>query len=185
MALNVQLNLLMKFTKVNTKSMEQKQHMEGILEGCEGHDCLDSCCDDAQIEERTNEYLVFHKKLKDHLISHGVSIDFLNDRVRFSNCSDGKTCKFLKHSPNKGIDPRPLDCKIFPFVVDWDSVDFNKKSINLYSSDKSCPLVKNNAIPNDFKREVEVIIKRDMAVLFSNHEFKVNFMTTANKNLDN
>jgi len=28
---------------------------------------------------------------------------------------------------NKDIDPRPIDCKIYPFVVDWDSIDFDKK----------------------------------------------------------
>jgi hypothetical protein len=77
---------------------------------------------------------------------------------------------------SKDVDPRPIDCKIFPFVVDWDAIDFDRKMVNLYYWDDSCPLVKNNSIPENFRKEVENIIKRDFAVLFHGARFNVVFV---------
>lgn len=156
--------------------MPKGQYIEGKLEGCMRDSCRDTCCDDDQVEEWVNEYFAFHDRMKDHLKSLGIKIEFVRDRVRFKNCSDGKLCKFLKYSLNKGIDPRPIDCKIFPFAVDWDSIDFGKKIVRLYYWDDSCPLVKNNSIPDDFREEVGMIIKRDFAVLFCGATFSVEFV---------
>ncbi len=158
-----------------------EQYVEGKLEGCKKDSCEDTCCDDDQVEEWVNEYFAFHERIKDHLTSLGIKIKFIGDRVRFKNCSDGSKCKFLKHSLNKDLDPRPIDCKIYPFVVDWDSIDFNNKKVRLYYWDDSCPLVKNNSIPEEFKREVEMIIKRDFAVLFYGARFKVEFVDKVHK----
>lgn len=153
--------------------MRSKQFIEGQLKGCKQNRCEDTCCDDDQVEEWTNEYFAFHERIKDHLTSLGIKIKFIGDRVQFKNCSDGKRCKFLTHSLNKDIDPRPIDCKIYPFVVDWDSINFDKKIIKLYYWDAGCALVINNSIPDDFRKEVEAIIKRDFAVLFYGARFKV------------
>ena len=155
--------------------MSIDQYVEGRLEGCKKDSCEDTCCDDDEVEEWVNEYFAFHERLKDHLISSGIQIEFINDRARFKNCSDGKRCKFLTNSLNKDIDPRPIDCKIYPFMVDWDSINFDRKRVKLYYWDDSCPLIKNNSIPDDFRREVETIIKRDFAVLFYGARFTVEF----------
>lgn len=136
----------------------------------------DTCCDDDQVEEWVNEYFAFHERIKDHITSLGIKIRFAGDRVQFKNCFDGKRCKFLKYSLNKDIDPRPIDCKIYPFCVDWNSIDFNKKIVKLYYWDDSCPSVKNKVIPDDFRQEVETIIKRDFTVLFYGARFKVKFI---------
>ena len=156
--------------------MKSKQFVEGALKECKKDFCEDTCCDDDHVEEWANEFFAFHERMKDHLTSNGIKIKFAGDRVQFKNCSDGKRCKFLKHSLNKDIDPRPIDCKIFPFWVDWNSIDFDKKIVNLYYWDDSCPLVKNNSVPNEFRKEVENIIKRDFAVLFYGAIFTVNFV---------
>ena len=161
--------------------METEQYVEGKLEGCKKDSCEDTCCDDDEVEEWANEYFAFHERIKDHLASVGIKIEFIGDRVRFKNCSDGKRCKFLKYSLNKDIDPRPIDCKIYPFMVDWDSIDFDKKIVRLYYWDGSCPLVKNKSIPDDFRKEVETIIKRDFAVLFYGTRFKVEFINEVHK----
>ena len=159
----------------------KEQFVEGKLEGCKKDSCEDTCCDDDQVEEWANEYFAFHERIKDHLASVGIKIEFIGDRIRFKNCSDGKRCKFLKHSLNKDIDPRPIDCKIYPFCVDWDSIDFDKKIVKLYYWESSCPLVKNNSIPINFRKEVENIIKRDFAVLFYGARFKVEFINEVHK----
>ena len=143
------------------------------MEGCKKYACRHSCCDDDQVEEWVNEYFAFHERMKDHLTSIGIKLTFTGDRIRFKGCSDGRKCKFLTHSLNKDIDSRPIDCKIYPFVVDWDSIDFNKKIVKLYYWDDDCPLVKNKAIPESFRREAIHIIKRDFAVLFYNARFEV------------
>lgn len=156
--------------------MPAKQYIEGRIEGCKKNYCENTCCDDNQVEEWVNEYFAFHERIKDHLTAIGINLKFIGDRVQFKNCTDGKICKFLKYSLNKDIDPRPIDCKIFPFVVDWDSINFDKKIVKLYYWDESCPLIKNNSIPNEFRREVETIIKRDFAVLFYGARFKVEFV---------
>ncbi|MFH1664269.1 MAG: hypothetical protein ABH986_05725 [archaeon] len=161
--------------------MNKEQFVEGKLEGCEKEFCSQSCCDDDKVEEWTNEYFAFHERMKEHLLSAGIKIHFAGDRVRFTNCSDGRECKFLKYSLNKDIDPRPIDCKIFPFTVDWESIDFNKKIAKLDYWDKSCPLVKSNNIPKEFLKEVEGIIKRDFAVLFYGARFEVKFPADLNK----
>lgn len=153
-----------------------EQYIEGKLKGCEEDSCKDTCCDDNRVEEWANEYFAFHERIKDYLVSLGVKIEFTGDRVRFKNCSDGKSCKFLIHSLNKDVDPRPIDCKIYPFAVDWNSIDFDKKIAKIYYWDKECPLVKNNSIPQEFKKEVENIIKRDFAVLFYGARFKIEFV---------
>ncbi|MFH0857012.1 MAG: hypothetical protein V1860_03890 [bacterium] len=153
----------------------KKQHLEGELPECAKALCECSCCDNDQIEEWTNEYFAFHERMKDHLISKDVKIEFIGDRVRFINCSDGKKCKFLKYSLNKDIDPRPIDCKIYPYVVDWENIDFDRKTVNLYYWDNDCPVVKSNLISDKFKKEVENIIKRDFAFLFYGARFNVKF----------
>lgn len=156
--------------------MSDEQFIEGKIEGCSGHLCHVACCDDNRVEEWVNEYFAFHERIKDHLSSLGIKIEFKGDRVQFKNCSDGKLCKFLTHSLNKDIDPRPIDCKIYPFVVDWKSIDFDKKIVKIYYWDKGCPLVINKSIPEEFKKEVENIIKRDFAVLFYGARFKIEFI---------
>ena len=147
------------------------------MEGCKKSHCKDTCCDNDQVEEWVNEYFAFHERIKDYISSLGIKINFIRDRVRFKNCSDGKKCKFLEYSLNKDIDPRPIDCKIYPFAVDWDSIDFNRKIVKLYYWSNSCPLVKNNSIPLEFRKEVETIIKRDFAVLFYGARFTVKFVS--------
>ena len=156
--------------------MANEQFIEGQLDGCLQGACQDTCCDDDQVEEWVSEYFSFHERMKDYLTQLGIKINFIGDRVQFKNCSDGQKCKFLLHSLNKDVDPRPIDCKIFPFVVDWDAIDFDHKIVNLYYWDDSCPLVKNNSIPENFRKEVENIIKRDFAVLFHGARFNVVFI---------
>jgi len=158
-----------------------EQYVEGKLEGCKKELCEITCCDDDQVEEWVNEYFEFHERMKDHLTSIGIKIEFIGDRVKFENCSDGKECKFLKYSLNKDIDQRPIDCKIFPFVVDWDAIDFDKKIVKLYYWDDDCPLVKAKSIPESFRREVETIIIRDFTVLFCGARFKVEFVNEVYK----
>jgi hypothetical protein len=154
--------------------MVKEQYIEGKIDGCSN--CWTTCCDDNQVEEWINEYFAFHERLKDHLTSLEIKIKFVNDRVQFTNCAEGKKCKFLLNSLNKDIDPRPIDCKIYPFAVDWKSIDFDKKLVSLYYWDKGCPLIINNSIPQKFKEEVENIIKRDFAVLFYGTRFNVEFI---------
>ncbi len=165
------------------RELKRKQFFEGKIKGCKGIKCGCSCCDDDMVEEWVNEYFLFHEALKDLLESHGVKIIFAGDRVRFKNCSTGKECKFIKYSSNKDRDLRPIDCKIYPYQVDWGSIDFDKKIVNLYFWDKDCPLTKNNKIPQDFKKEVEAIIKRNFAVLFYGANFKVRFINKTNEKL--
>lgn len=126
--------------------------------------------------EWIDEYFAFHERMKDHLTSIGIKIKFCGDRVKFIHCSDGKDCKFLKYSLNKDIDARPIDCKIYPFLVDWETIDFDKKIVKLYYWSNDCPLVKRKSIPLEFKNEVISIIKRDFAVLFYGSQFKIKFM---------
>lgn len=155
--------------------MNKKQFTEGVLKGCAKEKCACSCCDNDKVEEWIIEYFAFHERLKDHLIKSGIKMEFINDRVRFKNCSDEEKCKFLLFSTNKDIDPRPIDCKIYPFAVDWKNIDFDKKTVNLLLWDHDCPVAKNKKIPKEFKEEVKKIIKRDFAVLFYGARFKVNF----------
>jgi hypothetical protein len=155
---------------------KKEQFFEGGLAGCERYKCGCSCCDDNQVEEWVNEFFLFHERMKENLISHGIKINFKGDRVEFKKCSSGKECKFLKYSLNKDADPRPIDCKIYPYAVDWKSIDFDKKIVKVLYWDKGCPLVKNNAIPDSFNETVANIIKRDFAVLFYGANFKVSFV---------
>jgi len=156
--------------------MSGEQYVEGKIEGCKKHHCEETCCDDDRVEEWVNEYFLFHERIKEHLISLGIEIEFRGDRVLFRKCSDGKRCKFLLHSLNKDIDPRPIDCKIYPFTIDWKSIDFDRKIIRVHYWDRGCPLVKKNAIPKSFKNEVENILKRDLSVLFYGTRFKIKFI---------
>jgi len=156
-------------------TMLRKQFFEGELEGCRKVECPQTCCDDDEVEEWVNECFLFHEKIKNHLLSHDIKINFIGDRVRFTNCSNGTECKFLKYSLNKDTDPRPIDCKIYPFLIDWDSLDSDNKIVHLSYWDHSCPLVKNNLISDEFKKTVETIIKRDFAVLFYGSRFTVKF----------
>ncbi len=150
-----------------------KNKAEGKLTGCYGHLCGCGCCDDDQVEEWVVEYFAYHDKIKNYLISRGIEIEFADDRVRFHNCSDGKNCKFLKYSTSSGVDIRPIDCKIYPFAVDWHTIDFDKKIVYVYYNDDLCPLYKAGKITDDFKKEVEKILRRDFAFLFygTNFEF--------------
>ncbi len=156
--------------------MGTDQYIEGQLKGCSRDSCKETCCDDDEVQEWVNEYFAFHERIKGHLISKGIQIKFNGDRVNFKNCSDGKECKFLKYSLNKDVDSRPIDCKIYPFVVDWDSIDFDKKTVRLHYWDDSCSLVKTNSVPKEFRNEVENIIKRDFALLFYGARFSVEFV---------
>jgi len=156
--------------------MSKKQFKEGKIVGCLGAKCNKCCCDDDLVEEWIIEYLAFHDRMKDFLISKGINIEFINDRVKYRNCSDGKECKFIKYSTSKKIDSRPIDCKIYPFIVDWNMIDFDKKIVNLYYWDNDCPMVKNKNISVEFKKEVEEIIKNDFSFLFHGARFKVKFM---------
>lgn len=159
------------------------QYKEGIIKTCKKEKCECPCCDDDKVEEWEIEFFAFHERIKDYLISKGIKIHFKGDRIEFKNCSDGKTCKFLKFSTNKDIDLRPIDCKIYPFVVDWNTIDFDKKIVNLYFWDKTCPLVRKNKIPKEFKKEVESIIKRDFFLLFYGAKFRVKFISKNHKHI--
>ncbi|TAK96551.1 hypothetical protein EPO05_01670 [Patescibacteria group bacterium] len=161
--------------------MARGQYFEGKLGKCRGVNCDNCCCDDDQVEEWIVEYFAFHERIKDYLKSIGIGINYKGDRVEFKNCSDGKDCKFLKHSLNKDFDPRPIDCKIYPFVVDWDSIDFDKKIVSLYYWDDTCPLITEESITAEFKKEVEDIIKRDFSALFYGAIFSVKFMDKIKK----
>ena len=163
--------------------MPKKQYVEGEIKGCKKEKCECSCCDDDEVVEWVDEYFVFHEGIKDHLTSVGIKIEFQGDRVYFKNCSNGKECKFLKYSLNKDIDSRPIDCKIYPFMVDWETIDFNKKIVKLYYWDDDCPLVAKDKILPEFRKEVEVIIKRDFAVLFHGAQFRVKFVNKVHKDL--
>lgn len=156
--------------------MSKKQFIEGELRGCKKNLCEDHCCDDDEIVEWVSEYFAYHERMKDHLAAKGIKIEFIEDRVKFKNCSDGKNCKFLKYSLNKDIDSRPIDCKIYPYMVDWETIDFNKRVVRLFYWDNDCPIVKNNSIPISFKKEVETIIKRDFSVLFYGCRFTIKFI---------
>ncbi len=160
---------------------KDKQFFEGKLNGCKKYKCGCSCCDDYKVEEWINEFFLFHESIKEHLIAHGIKINFAGDRIYFTNCSTGKECKLLKYSLNKDRDPRPIDCKIYPYSVDWKNINFDNKIVNLYLWDRGCPLVKNNKITKEFKKEVENIIKRDFGTLFYGTIFKVNFINKVNK----
>lgn len=161
--------------------MIKRQFIEGKLRGCKKSACKQHCCDDDEVQEWVDEYFAFHDRMKDYLKSLGIKIEFRDDRVNFKNCSDGRNCKFLKYSANKDIDPRPIDCKIYPYEVDWDSIDFDNKVVSLYYWDNSCPIVKKRAIPKNFKQEVEGIIKREFAVLFHGARFSVKFVNRVHK----
>ena len=165
-----------------SKEIDKTQYLEGKLAGCGRYKCNFSCCDDGLVMEWVNEYFLFHERLKDNITNWGIKIIFKDDRVIFENCSDGKNCKFLKYSSNKDIDLRPIDCKIYPYVVDWEDINFDDKIVKLFYWDKDCPLVKNNAITKEFKNEVEMIIKRDFAVLFYGAQFKIEFLDKVKRN---
>jgi len=160
---------------------KNKQFVEGLIDECAGAKCSCSCCDDEMVQEWIVEYFKFHERLKDHLKKHWIKIKFIKDRVEFKNCSDGKKCKFLKYSLNKDIDPRPIDCKIYPFSVDWHNIDFDKKIVNLYLRWMECPIIKMRASLEKFKKQVEYIIKRDFATLFEWLDFQVKFIEKDNK----
>jgi hypothetical protein len=156
--------------------MAKRLYKEGKLKGCEKSKCVSCCCDDDRVEEWIIEYVAFHERMKDYLLSLGIKIEFINDRVQYHNCSDGEECKFIKYSPNKDLDLRPIDCKIYPFAVDWNTIDFDKKIIKLYYWDGDCPLVASKAIPENFKKEVENIVKYNFAELFCGMRFKIKFI---------
>jgi len=156
--------------------MQKKQVKEGKLKGCRGYRCNCGCCNDQEVDEWINEYYAFHDQIKDAIVSRGIGMQFIGDRVFFTNCSDGKNCKFLDCSSDKSIDLRPIDCKIYPYAVDWDTIDFDKKIVKLYYWDKECPLANSNSISSEFKREVAKILDRDFTMLFFGAKFKFQFV---------
>ena len=162
--------------------MAKKQLKEGKIKGCEGSRCNACCCDNDLVEEWVIEYMTFHDRMKDYWLSTGIKMEFVNDVIRYRNCSDGKECKFIKYSPNKDIDLRPIDCKIYPYVVDWNMIDFDKKIVHLYFWDNDCPLAKSKSIPAEFKKEVKEIIEYGFAALFDGAKFKVEFVNKVFKN---
>ncbi|MCX6761271.1 MAG: hypothetical protein NTY33_00275 [Candidatus Moranbacteria bacterium] len=162
--------------------MARKQLKEGKINGCKGYRCSSCCCDDDLVEEWALEFMAFHDRMKNYWLSKGIKIEFLDDRVRFRNCSDGKECKFITYSPNKEIDSRPIDCKIYPYLVDWDTIDFDKKIVHLYFWDEDCPLVKDGLVSQKFKKEIEEIIKYNFSLLFHGAKFEVRFVNKILKN---
>lgn len=155
--------------------MKKKQIKEGKLKGCLGMKCKCTCCDDDEVEEWINEYLFFHDRIKDFIKSKGIEIEFVDDRVRFKKCSDGKHCKFLQFPLNKGLDMRPIDCKIYPFAVDWHTIDFDKKIVNILYCDNDCLFVQKKLIDDDFRKEVVDILRRDFTLLFYGVDFEFRF----------
>lgn len=156
--------------------MKKRQLKEGKLKGCRGYRCNCTCCDDDVVEEWINEYCAFHDKYKQKIIDLGIKIHFIADRVYFTKCSDGKNCKFLKLSADGSGDFRPIDCKIYPYAVDWDTIDFDKRIVKLYYWDDECPLARLNKVPSEFKKDVIKILKRDFALLFFSFDFKFVFV---------
>ena len=154
----------------------KEQFLEKDLERCKKMNCNAECCHNiSPVREWIVEYFTFHDKIRDKLISSGVKINFKEDKVFFENCSPGKReCSFLKHSP-ENVDLRPLECKIYPYRMDWHNVDFDKKSVILFCVDGNCPLVRENKKDEEYRREIEKIIKRDFAKLFNGVEFEVQF----------
>lgn len=157
------------------------QYMEGKLEGCLGKNCKSSCCDDKRVEEWIPEYSFFHASIKDYLISKGINMRFhgkRRDLVRFTNCSDpiDRSCKFLKYATNRDVDPRPIDCKIYPYAVDWKTIDFKKGIVKVYLWDRGCPLVKVNAIPESFRNQVNMILGRDFGRIFHGMKFEFKYV---------
>lgn len=153
----------------------KKQTFEGKSKACLGKLCPFPCCDDGEVVEWINEYMAFHERSKDFLIEQGIKIKFCGDRVKFYNCSDGQNCKFIKYSLNKDIDSRPIDCKICPYIVDWNTIDFGKKIVKLYFWNNDCIMVQ-NGVPLSFKKKVKKILQRDFAYLFYGAQFKIKFV---------
>ena len=157
-------------------NQNEEQFCEGLfLKECQKCGCKRNCCDDDCVEEWIIEFFHFHEKMKDFLISHGIKMSFDGDRVHFKDCSEGKECKFLKYAQDKTADPRPIDCKIYPYNVDWDNMDFDKKVVILYCHDTRCPMIKNEKVDKELRKEVERIIKRDFSLLFNGAQFEVEF----------
>jgi hypothetical protein len=152
----------------------KKQRIEGCLSFCKKDNCPVSCCDDVGVEEWIMEYLIFHERQKDFLKEKGIKFEFKGDRVGITNCSNGKECKFLKYATNETIDSRPIDCKIYPYHVDWKEMDFGNKKVNLYFADFDCPLTKKK-ISSEFKSYVKHILQRDFSLLFYGLDFKIIF----------
>lgn len=156
--------------------MKRKSVKEGLIKACGGCQCGCSCCDYKEVEEWIIEYCAFHDRVKDYLKEKGVKLKFVSDVVRFYNCSDGKNCKLVKYATNKQIDLRPIDCKIYPYAVDWHTIDFDKRTIKICWWDNDCPLVKNKQTPADFKEEVMRILRRDFSLLFYGMDFSFEFV---------
>jgi hypothetical protein len=157
------------------------QYMEGGLDGCLGNGCKVSCCDDKRVEEWVPEFSTFHRVFKDYLRSLGVNITFgvqievpgsrnnsvRQDLVQFTNCSEDGKCKFLRYAPNRDIDPRPIDCKIYPYAVDWKTIDWDRNVFKVHLWDNGCPVVESDSgIPQSFRDKVTYILKRDFKTLF-------------------
>jgi hypothetical protein len=152
--------------------------VEGAFAACKRNKCRHSCCDRKGVEEWVVEYFAFHERVKDFLKSLGIEILFRNDRVVFRNCGDGKGCKFLRCGLNDDVDLRPIDCKIYPFFVEWNTIDFDKKVVRLLY-DRDCPVASKGRLPEDFKKRVRDVIRRDFSLLFYGADFRVVFTNKA------
>ena len=154
----------------------KKQFLDEDLEMCAKMNCDARCCQNIYpVKEWVAAYFMFHDGIKDKLIADGVGISFKGEKVFFENCSPGtKQCNFLKHSP-EGVDLRPLECKIYPYKADWHSVDFERKVVILFCINDDCPLAKNKTEDENFRKEIEKIIKQYFAKLFNGAEFEVEF----------
>ena len=157
-------------------NQDEEQFCEGCFSGCRKHGCyIENCCKYNLNQGCVNEYFLFQEKMKDILILHGVDISFENGMVFYRNCVDGNDCKFLKYAPDKNVDPRPFDCKIYPYTFDWSSVDFNEKIVFVYCGDNHCPIVIDKKEDEEFRKEVKEIVKRNFALLFNGAKFRVQF----------
>ena len=153
----------------------EEQFLEEDLKKCKETKCDAKCCDNiSPVREWVAEYFIFHDKIRDKLVSNGVKIDFKEGKFFFERCFNKGECSFLKYSP-RGVDLRPIECKIYPYRVNWRGVDFNKKIVILFCINESCPLVKNKKEDKEYRKEIEKIIKRNFALFFNGAQFEVQF----------
>lgn len=158
----------------------QKQYVEGLLRGCARSACSTSCCDNHRVEAWTPEWYAFHALQRNHFESYGVRFSqardgrHRSDVIRFRNCSEDGRCKLILYAPDRDVDPRPIDCKIYPYAIDWESIDLRRNEVYVGFWDKTCPMIA-QGIPPSFRNQVTKILRRDLARLFNNTVFDMKF----------